>query len=240
MTSIKFAAVLAIAGIIVSLSPTPARADFLPSISVTGGIVQPSPGTFTLGYQFSVGATPYNVTSVGLWAGTPPSGEVIRIYENGTTTNTLIQPILASDPLSDDGVFRFVDLSTPVLLQANTVYNLVVDFFPGDQIKLFGTVSSNDPNLTYIQPIGDFAFGGGIFPTADNVHLGPYVNATFQGAPADLVTVPEPSSALLVTAGASLICLARWRRGMKPERPASQPAAGLQGTDCSYTADVSG
>lgn len=228
MTSTRLAAVLAIAGIMVYISPTPARADFLPTLSVSNGSLAGSPGTFTLGYQFSVGVLPYNVTAVGLWEGTPPSGQVIRIYEDGTTTNTLSQAIAASDPLSNDGLFRFVSLTTPVLLQANTVYNLVVDFFPGDEIQLFGTVTSNDSNITYIQPIGDMEFGWGIFPTADNVHLGPYINATFQGEQADPNPVPEPASALLFLAGASLICLTRRRRD-----------TGLPRTNCCYRSSQS-
>lgn len=215
MTSTRLAAVLAIAGIMVFISPTAARADFLPSVSVGNGSQATAPGTFTLGYQFSVGALPYLVTAVGLWESTPPSGQLIRIYEDGTTTNILSQAILASDPLSDDGMFRYVNLATLVLLQANTVYNLVVDVSPGDQIRALGTITSNDSNITYIKPVGDISFGGGIFPTADNVNLGPYTTATFQGAPAERNAVPEPTSAVLFMVGASLICLARRRRGVK-------------------------
>ncbi|MBL8217607.1 MAG: PEP-CTERM sorting domain-containing protein [Bryobacterales bacterium] len=203
----------AIAGMMLLFPAAPARADFISSVSLAGGIAQTSPGTFTLGYQFQVGALPYNVTAVGLWAGTPPSGEVVRIYENGTTTNTLVQSIMGSDPLSNDGTYRYVNLAVPVLLQANTVYNLVVDLLPGDQLLLFSTATSNDPNITYVQPIGDFGFGGGIFPTTDNVHLGPYLGATLQGEPAEQTPVPEPSSIPLFITGAGMICLAcGWKR----------------------------
>ncbi len=171
---------LAIAGIMLLSFSTLARAAFIPVVDFTGGGLTTAPGNFSLGFQFTVGSLPFEVTAVGLRAGTPPSGQTVRIYENGTTTNTLVQAVFASDPLSGNGIYKYVDLATPILLQANTTYNFVVDHLPGDSILVFAGASSNNPDLTYVQSIGD-SNSAGLFPTADNVNLGAYAGGTFQG-----------------------------------------------------------
>ncbi|MGE3537852.1 MAG: PEP-CTERM sorting domain-containing protein [Candidatus Tectimicrobiota bacterium] len=189
---------LAIVGtMLLSFSP-PARAAFIPVVDFTGGGLTGAPGNFSLGFQFTVGSLPFEVTAVGLRASTSQSlGQNIRIYENGTTTNTLLQAVLASDPLSSNGIYHYVDLATPILLQANTVYDFVVDHLPGDSLLLQAGASSNNPAITYVQPIGD-TNAAGFFPTADNVNLGPYVGGTFQGhTVAVTAPVPEPTSLLL-------------------------------------------
>lgn len=171
---------LAIVGtMLLSFSP-PARAAFIPVVDFTGGGLTSTPGNFSLGFQFTVGSLPFEVTAVGLRAGTPPSGQTVRIYENGTTTNTLVQAVFASDPLSSGGAYNYASLVTPVLLQANTTYNFVVDHGSGDSIVVFAGASSTDPDITYVQHIGD-TNANGLFPTADNVHLGAYAGGTFQG-----------------------------------------------------------
>lgn len=180
MKTKSYGIMLTITTLILLLFSPPARADFSPVVNFTGGGLTTTPANFSLGFQFTVGSLPFEVTAVGLRAGTPPSGQTVRIYENGTTTNTLMQAVFASDPLSGNGIYKYVDLATPILLQANTTYNFVVDHVPGDSILVLTGASSNNPDLTYVQSIGDVNVAG-FFPTADNVHLGAYAGGTFQG-----------------------------------------------------------
>lgn len=204
MTIKSFGMTLA-AGLALLAFSTPAKADINPSLDFSGGSVQDVPGAFSLGYQFTVGSLPFEVTAVGLWSGTLATGETVRIFEDGTTTNLLSQSISASDPLSSSGKYNYVTLATPVLLQANTTYNLLADLNPGNKVVLQVSAFSNDPDISYVKPVGDY--GSGLFLSDDNVHLGPYFGGTFEGHTVAVGAVPEPSSTLLFATMAGLVLL---------------------------------
>jgi hypothetical protein len=156
----------------------------------------------TVGYAFTVKQDPLSVHRLGvndIGGDGLDSMNIIGLWrEGGSLLATAILPSGKSAPLESG--FRWFDLTTPVLLDANTTYRLGVQAnldmrasgFVNDPISpnvnLVGAVRNNQQgNLTY----------PGTAPFSGQAIVGPNMGYT---------VVPEPSTfALLVSAAIALI-----------------------------------
>jgi hypothetical protein len=164
----------------------------------------------TYGYSFAVGSNPLSVTTLATaYAGAQGN---VRIYEPGTTTNVALAFITgAQTDVSQNGNPYGYTAITPVLLSANTTYDIVWDnpfFGQAYSPQVPGSIVLN-PDLTFGSGVSSLSIGA--FPTTDQVGQGAYFGPSFVAALAP-AAVPEPST--LASAGiAGLIgCGVAWRR----------------------------
>ncbi len=181
----------------------------------------------TLGEQFTVGSLPITVGYLGYYDG-PNSANgaagdgLLNAHEVGlwTSTGTLISSLSVPAGTADllVGDFRYVALSSPVTLAANTTYVLggqvtTTDLTSSGDIFINNTGGTQSPLASgysgvYTGP-GNPSFNDGVFtfPTffgATNLYAGPNLLIT---------ATPEPSSMLLCGMGAfGLLVAARRRR----------------------------
>jgi len=202
---------MSLLGALLSLA-TPARASFVAIIDFTGSGSAPTGSLLSLGYSFTVGAQPFTVTGVGLDVLAPPSGQDVRIYQDGTSVNLLVQPILGSDPTDGSGRYQYVVLTTPLVLTAGTTYDIVADLGSTAQVACCGVSAvSSDPNITFGASRASFTANTS-FPTIDVFGVGPYFGPVFTGTEGGASVVPEPASFVLAGIGAAGLIAGRWRR----------------------------
>jgi hypothetical protein len=183
---------IAIVGTVLLAVPMPARADFMPTIDFTAAFPL-SVGNLTLGYKFGVGASPFTVTAIGLEVVAPPHGQNVRIYKDGASVNLLVQSILSTDPANSSGKYQYETLAVPLVLSANTTYEIVFDAVNGDRVDVgTGVPPSSDVDISYFDSV--LGVSDGAFPTSDFTHSGAYFGPAFQGT-TEATAVPEPSAA---------------------------------------------
>jgi len=186
--------VVRLAIVVTCLSCSSARAQIL-TFQVSG-----SPSLFydTVGYAFTVKQDPLSVHRLGVndvGGDGLTSMNLIGLWgEGGSLLATAILPSGRSAPLESG--FRWFDLSTPVLLSANTTYRL------GAQANLETRASGfvSDPISPYVNLVGavrnnqeqNFTYPGSA-PFSGQAIVGP--NMAFS-------VVPEPSTFLLVISAA--------------------------------------
>lgn len=170
----------------------------------------------TVGYAFTVKDNPLSAHRLGVFDASGnglDSMNIIGLWqEGGTLLATAILPSGSSAPLESG--FRWFDLTTPVLLNANTTYRIGVQadlemhpsgFATGlvsPDITLIGAVRNNQQ--------GNFSYPGSS-PFPDQAIAGPNLAYT---------VVPEPSTVVLVLFG--LIAVLLYSRRIRKTCPIGQ------------------
>lgn len=198
-----------------------AQADVL-LMHASEGQLASSSGNNTLGYSFTVNASPLSVTSLGVYDegvnGLVNPHEVGLWTMGGTLLATALVPSGTAGALI--GEFRYTGLGSPVVLSAGQSYVLGVHYLSSEDLDavrdfFVGQVPAFNPAVT----AGNWRWienGGFTFPV--NVSSDPAVVGPSMG----FTVVPEPSAAVLAAAGGVLAAL--WRRH---GRSAKAPGAAL-------------
>jgi hypothetical protein len=188
------------------------EAGFVPTIDFateTTGLAWNEP--FTVGYSFTTGSAPLTIDAVGLPTFTSPNGQTVRIYVDGTTTNLITPEAIPSNaPVSTSplGHIYAYEAITPLTLDPNTTYDIVVDLNAGDAEAQTMTPVVNNPDITFGS--GRSAKGNGEFPTGDTEHIGPNFGPTLGVTTA--TATPEPASLTLLGLGSAGLAGYGWRR----------------------------
>src|SRR5205807_7507 len=109
--------------------------DFSPAIDYTGGATASPGAPVTVGYSFTTGASPVTIDALGLNTITPPTGETVRIYLDGTSTNLASVAIPAASPTSSttaNGHTYKYQAIPPLTLLPSTTYDIVFDSTASD------------------------------------------------------------------------------------------------------------
>jgi len=202
---VKLALVIAWSSVVV-----PAHAQML----VNGQVGTTSVLMDTVGYAFTVKNEPLSVHRLGAWddgGGGFTSMNIVGLWqEGGTLLATAIMPSGSSAPFENG--FRWFNLTTPVILSANTTYRVGVQAslemhssgFVTDpispHINLLGAVHNNQQN--------NFTYPGST-PFAGQAIVGPNLGYT---------VVPEPSVAHLIAATAIALVVSRWLKKLIPRQ----------------------
>jgi PEP-CTERM motif-containing protein len=204
------------------------KADFVPAFDFSGGTSVQAMSNITIGSAFTVGSQNVNVTAVGVNSQTFSTGPfpfvIVRIYQDGTTTNVLNTTVSNTSALSNNGNYLFTSV-TGVTLTANTTYEIVEDVvfshsFGGMTYVTGASVTPNSASgVTFGNAVGDLS-SNNTFPTTDTLGLGPYFGPAFQTTAA----VPEPSSLVLGSIAAGGLAVAGWRRRRAAIDAANLPA----------------
>ncbi|MBU3665715.1 MAG: PEP-CTERM sorting domain-containing protein [Chthoniobacterales bacterium] len=156
----------------------------------------------TVGYAFTVKQDPLSVHRLGvndIGGDGLDSMNIIGLWrEGGSLLATAILPSGRSAPLESG--FRWFDLTTPVLLDANTTYRLGVQ--ANLDMRASGFVNDPiSPNVNLVGAVrnnqqGNFTYPGTV-PFSGQAIVGPNMGYT---------VVPEPSTlALVVAAGIAIV-----------------------------------
>ncbi len=183
----------------VSTFTTPA--PFSPGVDFNGGRGLNFAGAaYTLGYSFTTQANPVTIDALGLHT-ISTANQVVRIYQDGTSTNIASVTVSSTDPVSaatpNGRTFRYHAI-TPVTLLPNTTYSIVVDstagfiYCPGtattDSNIVFGTGRASTQSST-------------LFPGSDGFGEGPYFAPAFRIQPTSpFVTSPTSTSVTSMSA----------------------------------------
>jgi hypothetical protein len=156
----------------------------------------------TVGYAFTVKDNPLSVHRLGVgdFGGSGlDSMNIIGLWrEGGDLLTTAILPSGSSAPLESG--FRWFDLATPVLLNANTTYRLGVqanlDMYQSGFVT--GPIS---PDVTLVGAVRNNQQGNSTYPGST-----PFSDQAIVGPNMAYSVVPEPSTlAFVVAAGIALI-----------------------------------
>jgi hypothetical protein len=202
--------VVRLAVVVACLSCSSARAQIL-TFQVSGST---SLFSDTVGYAFTVKQDPLSVHRLGVYdvmGDGLDSMNIIGLWgEGGSLLASAILPSGRSAPLESG--FRWFDLSTPVLLSANTTYRL------GAQANLETRASGfvTDPISPYVNLVGavrnnqqqNFTYPGSA-PFSGQAIVGPNMAFT---------VVPEPSVVHLVAATAIALVASRFLKKLVPRR----------------------
>jgi hypothetical protein len=186
------------------------EAGFIPAIDTSNATAAEVGDSATDGYSFLTGNALVTIDALGLLSASPPSGETVRIFQDGTTTNLASVAIPSNAPVSapsPQGNLYSYEAITPLTLLPNMTYDIVVDYNGPEGVLVLGTPVANVPGVSFGAPRG--ALGDGQFPTGDAFALpGSYFGPTFEVATA----TPEPASLTLLGLGAAGLLGYDWRR----------------------------
>jgi hypothetical protein len=176
------------------------EAGFIPAVDFTNGTGVTYFGDQTFGYSFTTGATPLTIDALGLLSATTPNGQMVRIYQDGTTTNLRSVEIPSNAPVSSsmNGHTYSYEGITLLTLLPNTTYDIVVDL-PAGELDQSAAATVNNPDITF--GAGRAQLGLGAFPTGDGFSSGPYFGPTFDVGTS--LATPEPASLTLLGIGAA-------------------------------------
>jgi MYXO-CTERM domain-containing protein len=165
------------------------------------GLVSSSIGTTTGGFDFTVGSASLLVSALGIWDQNQnglTNSHTVGLWDN--TGNLLAQVSTASgtvDPLT--GAFRYVNLATPVTLNAGMTYVLAATYLNVDLDRVVVNINGNQAAFDPLVLAGNFRqelASGLVFPDA-NIPPGSVVGPNALFTP---VATPETGPGLLFTA----------------------------------------
>jgi Domain of unknown function (DUF4082) len=189
---------------IAAAAPLPAPAVAIILSPGAGEVLFPAGGS-TLGFDFTMGATSMFVDALGIWDadsdGFVDSHQVGLWTSSGTLLASATVPAGAG-ALLDDG-FRYIALASPLELLSGQTYVLGATYPNSDAL----VVNVSPTQATFATTItgGNRRFTGPGFEFPADLGGGSFVG------PNARIAVPEPTTALLIAAGA-LPYLARRRR----------------------------
>jgi len=192
------------------------RASFIPAADnvgqVQGSIGEPA--NYTIGYNFTVGATPITIDALGLDSGTGNLAHggfpavPVHLWQAGTTTDLALALIDDADSLSvpiSGGVAYYYASIAPLALAANTTYVIGATLPTAGQGAVFAGPTITDPRISLGAPVS----GLDPYPSANDAGLPEYFGPSFEIAP-----VPEPVCGAVFGLGAGFASLVlRRRRG---------------------------
>jgi hypothetical protein len=163
----------------------------------------------TLGYEFTVNASPLLLTALGVYRWPGFSSTSVGLWD----TSGVLLAQASVDATAGPGLFVFTNLASPILLSPGETYVLGAHYPVGAQLYVnnAGQTSYDSANVTvnhdrYVINAG-FAFPSGGETNIES-YVGPNARYTVQA-------VPEPSTVFLFAAGVTALVLNRRRRGSR-------------------------
>jgi hypothetical protein len=213
-SNVIMVAVALIAGAVVAQRAR--GAEPTPLLSASGGS-GPNSVSFTLGWEFTVGAQPIQVTALGLWdsgADGFAAPHAVGVW-NASGSSLLGQvTVPAGTAAALNAGDRYTDLLVPVDLAASTKYVIGAAYNSDDPYRWFGgfgDFANNHVNGDITVGFGRNESGSSLtFPTGTT-------SAVYTGPNALFVNVPEPAGAGVlvgVAVAAAPIRSRRRRRGL--------------------------
>ncbi|MEO6982881.1 MAG: DUF4082 domain-containing protein [Edaphobacter sp.] len=199
---------IAVACCFVVFATVPSYADGIPAFSFTSAnFATIDPSTAELGYAFTVGSDPITVGALGYINDGFNGTHTIAIFN--MATQQLISGASATVTTVGGGptstTFTYTDLDAPVVLAANTQYQIVSQFFRNEYYFSNAQGFTSYPGLTLDITVFDNYGNPPAFPTFATGRYGPTVPGDFGPNFTILDTsttpVPEPSSIYLIVSG---------------------------------------
>lgn len=219
--SLNFVALLSLVAALVVASQNNAHAVSVPAVTFTNAQYTFDAGSYSLGYEFTPNKN-INVTALGYYdhGGDGLAGpSQVGIFNQATTL--LIPGASVTVPTSTggtlvgngpDGYYRYQSLTTPILLTAGTTYRIAGETGSNTNYYAFQNYVGFAANADITVTTGYYGSGSLTYPN----NISPYgPNLIFAGGNFLFevpVPAPEPSSALLLLGGASLLAMRRQRR----------------------------
>lgn len=164
------------------------------------------------GHKFTVGSSPVTVSALGLWviAGTVGAAHTVKLVAASSGSDVAGGSVTINTTGAPAGAFKYVSLTSPITLTANTSYYLVASEPGGGEIWL-----SNDSTMTVTSvataagTVYNTSTTGGTWvegPTAGQNYVGLDFQYTASGdtTPPTMVSAAVNGSTLLATASEAL------------------------------------
>ena len=200
------------------------RTSVLPASATLVAITNPAVtvtdnGTYTVGYDFSVGPQALVVSALGVWDADTNGLLIAHPVAIWTTTGTLLasNTVPAGTAGTLVGEYRYADLTSSLVLTAGATYRIGAltgtddyhgsVFLPSANAPVFAT-----PNVNFVNRIADLS---GVFVFPNSLFLGGASAWDFPNF--EYVLIPEPSTMLLLGLGGGLL----WQRARRAHRLSS-------------------
>jgi len=218
--TLNFVAVLSFAAALTIANDRTAQAVSVPGVTFTNTDYTFDSGFYSLGYEFTPNTNIY-VTALGYYdrGGNGLAGpSQVGIFNQATTL--LVSGASVTVPTGTggtlvgngpEGFYRYQTLTTPVLLTAGTTYRIAGE--TGSQTNYYAYQNyvglAANPNIT----IGNGYYGSGslTYPSNPSTYMGGQIFAGGNFLFEVPVPAPEPSSAMLLFGGASVLAMVRRR-----------------------------